>query len=97
MRSGIIATPINHCRLTRLLATSLSRRTGQSFATVGFLVNIESDRHRDSHNASDSKNVVWNVGQSSGSLNIGDHELPRGSASLHGNFISLECGKEIKF
>ncbi|CAE7722591.1 mycC [Symbiodinium sp. CCMP2592] len=72
-----ITNTVHECPwLTRLLAVSLFHRTGQKFASVGFVINIESEVHRDSHNSLESMNVVWNVGQGSGSLEICGHEMP---------------------
>ncbi|CAE7349719.1 RE2 [Symbiodinium sp. CCMP2592] len=72
-----ITNTVHECPwLTRLLAVSLFHRTGHCFASVGFVVNIESEIHRDSHNSLESMNVVWNVGQGSGSLEVRGHEMP---------------------
>ncbi|CAE7252251.1 RE1 [Symbiodinium sp. CCMP2592] len=72
-----ITNTVHECPwLTRLLAVSLFHRTGHCFASVGFVVNIESEIHRDSHNSLESMNVVWNVGQGSGSLEVRGQEMP---------------------
>ncbi|OLP95354.1 hypothetical protein AK812_SmicGene22530 [Symbiodinium microadriaticum] len=72
---GVTKTVATCPWFTRLLVTALSRQTPQSFATIAFLVNIEMEVHKDSHNDASSMNLAWNVGQGGGSLEVSGHRI----------------------
>ncbi|CAE7937584.1 unnamed protein product [Symbiodinium sp. KB8] len=72
---GVTKTVATCPWFTRLLVAALSHQTPQGFATIAFLVNIETEVHKDSHNDASSMNLAWNVGQGGGSLEVSGYRI----------------------